>query len=257
MITQPAYQGPNAIPVPMIGNGTIDSITHIGLTGNLHFSGGDNTQNLRLHANYCLVKDKIAFDISWIPVEHYILSDAIKIKRHVFSKYYYDKTTSGDVYLNTNIQLLNKWRKYIQLALRIGYRFPSGGGFGSARYIDGPGYYFDISYAKPLNNKSLKWIGMLGFYVWQIESDMYNQNDAFLFGSGLEWKTRKITFQTSLCGYLGWMYRGGDKPVVVRSHFEKRYKRMDLIIGFQQGLHDFKYSSLEFGVQYKIAKSLK
>jgi hypothetical protein len=185
IITQPGYLGPNALPVPRISNGNIDSSFSISATGNLHFSKGDNTQNLTVYANYCLIKDVISLDAAWVPYEHFTMSHEIKTKRHVFSHFYYDRQASGDIHLNTNIQLLNKWRKHIQLALRIGYRFPTGGGLGMARYSDGPGYYFDISYGKPFRNSSLKWIGMAGFYSWQIISDRHRQNDAFLFGNGL------------------------------------------------------------------------
>lgn len=257
LITQPAFQGPNALPVPLIGTGSIDTTTYIGISGNLHFSSGDNTQNFRLFTNYCLAKNLVAIDIAWIPIEHYTLSNAIKEKRHVFSEFYNDKLTRGDVYLNTNIQIMNKWRKYIQLGIRIGFRFPSGGGFGAARYIDAPGYYFDLSYGKNLNNESLKWIGMLGFYVWQIESDRFNQNDAFLFGNGIEWTKNNLKLQASINGYLGWMDGRGDKPIVFRTNFQKRFKKISLIGGFQQGLHDFNYSSFEFGMQYNFVKSLK
>src|SRR5258706_15225052 len=66
MITQPAYQGPNSLPVPRMGNGSIDSSFSISATGNFHFSKGDNTQNISLYANYCLVKDIISIHAGWI-----------------------------------------------------------------------------------------------------------------------------------------------------------------------------------------------
>ncbi|HEY6063388.1 MAG TPA: hypothetical protein VIV35_07245, partial [Chitinophagaceae bacterium] len=62
MITQPAYQGPNSLPVPHISKGSIDSNFSISATGNFHFSKGDNTQNISLYGNYCLVKDIISLD---------------------------------------------------------------------------------------------------------------------------------------------------------------------------------------------------
>ena len=71
MISMPAYQGPNALPVPRIGNGAIDSIFSVAATGQLHFSKGDNTQNINFYANYCLVKDVISFDVAWVPYEKY------------------------------------------------------------------------------------------------------------------------------------------------------------------------------------------
>jgi hypothetical protein len=177
------------------------------------------------------------------------MSHAIKEKRHVFSQFFYDHEATGELHLNTNIQLLNKWKKHIRLAARIGYRFPTGSGFGAARYTDGPGYYFDLSFGKPFNHSALKWTGMVGFYCWQLESDIHNQEDAFLFGTGLEWNKNNWRIQTNVAGYLGYLLKSGDKPIVYRFNMEKKLKGISLLLGFQQGLHDFKFTSAEFGAK--------
>lgn len=44
MRTFPAYQGPNSLPVPRLGNGSIDSNFTVSATGAFHFSKGDNTR---------------------------------------------------------------------------------------------------------------------------------------------------------------------------------------------------------------------
>jgi hypothetical protein len=252
MISMPAYQGPNSLPVPRITNGSIDSSFSVAATGQLHFSDGDNTQNLNIYANYCLVKDRISFDLAWVPYERYRMNTAVKEKRHVFSQFYYDQEAAGEIHLNTNIQLLNKWRKNIELALRVGYRFPCGSGFGAARYTDGPGYYFDLSAGKRIGNTPLKWIGMLGFYTWQIESAEHNQDDAFLFGSGLEWNKQTLKLQGYVAGYLGYLEKSGDKPIVFRLQAEKKFNRFGVLLGFQRGLHDFDFTSVEAGVKYRV-----
>lgn len=252
MITQPGFQGPNSLPVPRIGNGSADSSFAVGVTGNLHFSNGDNTQNLSVYANCSVVKELVSVDLMWVPYEHYTMSTAIKEKRHVFSPYYNDHSTPGDIHLNTTFQLLKKWRESIQLALRIGFRFPSGSDFGAARYTDGPGYYFDISMGKPIKNSSVKWIAMMGFYVWQIKSDYHNQNDALLVGSGLEWNKKSLRLQTYIAGYMGYLQNIGDDPFVFRANMEKKLHRTTLLLGFQQGLKDFAYSSVEVGAKYNF-----
>ncbi|MBK8611179.1 MAG: hypothetical protein IPL84_14865 [Chitinophagaceae bacterium] len=255
--TFPAYQGPNALPVPTVGNGSIDSSFFIGVTGNFHFSKGDNTQNLRLYANYCVVKDIISMDIFWVPTEYYSTSHEIKEERRIYPQFYNDKQGEGELHLNTNFQLLKKWRKYIHLALRIGYRFPSGSGFGAARDVDAPGYYFDLSFGKPINHTSLTWTGMLGFYSWQIESDKNNQDDALLLGMGLEWNKNSWKIKSNIAGYWGYLKDSGDKPVVCRFNLEKKIKHFGVLLNFQQGLHDFRYSTVEAGVKYEIGKKVK
>ena len=107
--------GPNALTVPFIGNGRIDSMTYLGATTHLHFSKGDNTQNIVFYGNYCLVKDVVALDITYIPIELYQMSDAVKKERHVYYNRYYHNIAKGDVLLNTNIRLLKKLDKKIRL----------------------------------------------------------------------------------------------------------------------------------------------
>ncbi len=250
IIRLPGFLGPNALPVPAITNGSIDSSTSLAITGNLHFSKGDNTKNLVIYGNYCLIKKIISFDASWVPYEHFTMSNVIKEKRHVFSDFYYNRHSSGEIHLNTTIQLLNRYRKNIQLALRVGYRYPSGSGLGSARDTDAPGYYFDLSFGKPFHSSGLKWIGMLGFYSWQIDNTYFRQDDAFLFGNGVEWNSKNFKLQTYVAGYLGFLGKSGDKPIVFRTSAEKKLKRIGLLLRFQQGLHDFKYTSVEFGAKY-------
>jgi len=257
MITLPAYQGPNALPVPDIGNGTLDSTSYLGASGNFHFSDGDNTQNLKLFANYAVVKNVISMDVSFIPYEHFTMDLTTKEKRHVYYRFFNECSTVGDVILNSNFQVFNKWRKFIQLVLRVGYRFPSGESFGAARYTDGPGYYFNLSFGKPFAHSAFKWIGMAGFYVWQIESDTFNQDDSFLFGSGLEWSNKNTLLQSYIGGYLGYQAKRGDKPIVFRAAFEKKINRIKLLLNFQQGLHDFKYSSIGAGLKYLFRWKIK
>lgn len=250
LITTPAYLGPNALPVPFIGNGSIDSINSAGFTGSFHFSKGDHTQNLSVYANYCVAKERVALDIYWVPYERFQMSHAVKEERHVFSHFYYDKSARGEIHLNTNIQLLNKWRKDIHLALRIGYRLPTSNGLGVARFTDAPGYYFNLSAGKQFTGSDWKLIGMAGLYVWQTNLDGRRQNDAFLFGGGAEWNRPPWRIQVYGSGYLGYMNKLGDKPVLFRTSLERREKRITGLIRLQQGISDFEYTSFEVGIRY-------
>jgi hypothetical protein len=139
----------------------------------------------------------------------------------------------------------------MDLIFQIGYRMPSGTDYGSARYSDGPGYHFAINMGKPLNkSKTLKLTAMAGFYVWQIESDIFKQDDAFLFGAGLEYRKKNFSLHTNIAGYLGYLENQGDKPVVFRTRAEQHFKKMKLVLGFQQGLNDFDYSSFDAGLRF-------
>jgi len=246
--------GPNALPVPFINTGSVDSTHSLSITGNFHFSKGDKTQNVMLYGEYCLVKNFISMDASWLPYENYRMDHATKEKRHVFSHYYYSSRAIGDVHINTTIQLLNKLRNKIQLAVRMGYRIPTSGDLGSARFTDAPGYYFDAGAARPFGiNKKWKWLNMIGFYVWQTYRADHRQDDAFLFGTGFEWNPPAWKMQAYFTGYLG--YEEGDKPMLLRGILEKKGKKISMLLRLQYGLHDFDYTSIETGMKYRFGKN--
>jgi len=253
----PGFMGVNALPIPAITNGSIDSVNSIGLTANVHFSKGDNSQNPALYANYCVAKDKVSIDLNWVPVEWFQMSHAIKEKRKVYWEDYYLKKAHGDMALNINIQLLNKWRKNIHLGLRIGYRYASSDGVGAARMTNTPGYYFDVSAARKFSPASnWKWTSMMGFYVWQTNNDRSKlyQDDAYLLGLGVEYNKNKFRMQTYLAAYFGYFEGYDDDPVVYRLSLEKKFKRSSLLFRFQQGLNDIHYTSLETGIKFSFNK---
>lgn len=248
IISSPKYMGPNALPVPFMGNGSVDSNSYVSATGHFHFSKGDNTQNIALYGNYCLVKEVVAVDIAFVPVEFYQMSDAVKKERRVYYTHYHSRQARGDVYLNGTVKLLKKWEKSIQLAIRFGFRLPSSNRLEAARFTDNMGYYADVSFGKPLS-PSLKLIGMAGLFVWQLTGDGHRQDDAFLFGTGLEWNKQGWKIQAYGAGYLGYMHNSGDKPIVLRTHTEKRFRNTGILLRLQQGINDVEYSSAEFGVK--------
>src|SRR5688572_14967738 len=69
LTTSPKYFGPNAFSIPQINNGAVDSVRSLGITGNFHFSKGDNTQNLMLYGNYSSKDNAISVDAQFVPYE--------------------------------------------------------------------------------------------------------------------------------------------------------------------------------------------
>ena len=253
IITSPKYLGPNALTVPFINNGSIDTLNSIGISANGHFSNGDNTQNITLYGNYAPKAGGIAINAQFIPYEHYTMSHDVKTKRKTFFENYNDRQCAGDVLVNTTVQLFQKKRDKIQLALRLGLRMPAGGDLATARYADVPGYWIDIGGGIPFKNRVFKWLGMLGFYVWQTNDDKHRQDDAILFGSGFEWSQHGWRIQAYATGYSGYK-NNGDRPVLVRLGTEKILHQKIYVIRLQQGLHDFAYSSVEAGIKFVLGK---
>lgn len=253
----PGFMGVNALPIPAIGNGSIDSVTSLAVTGNFHFSKGDNSQNPALYGNLCIVKNKVSLDATLIPVEWFKMSHAMKEKRKVYWEDYYLKKTSGDLTVNVVIQMFNHWRKNIDLAFRLGYRYATSGGVGAARMTNTPGYWFDISAGRKFSSSSnWKWNAMMGFYVWQTNNDrprLY-QDDAYLTGLGVEFNKNKFRLQTGFAAYFGYFEGYDDDPVVYRLNLEKKFKKNSLLLRFQQGLNDVHYSSFETGIKFNFNK---
>jgi hypothetical protein len=248
LTVSPAYFGPNALSVPNMNNGSADTNRTLGLGAAFHFRSGDRTQNLVLTGNYTTPGNSISIDAQFIPHERFQMSHALKTERKVYYQDYYKKSTTGDVVVNTVFQVFNRWRPNVQLAMRVGVRMPSGGGLGAARYADVPAYWIDAGAGLPIARGRWKWTSMLGFLVWQTNSDNLRQNDAFLFGTGMEYQHRNISGQLNLSGYLGYK-NNGDKPVVVRGLFQRKFSAAIGYLRLQQGVHDFNYFTAELGVR--------
>jgi hypothetical protein len=247
----PAYFGPNALPVPEIRHAMINDYASLESRVDLHFSDGDKTQDLFLKLNYPFVDGRVAFEISWVPVEHFELDTITRDERAVRfqdAKGY----VVGDIAFSTLIQILSGHRSWPDLLLGVSFRAPSGGGLGYARYTDAPGYHFDFSAGKNFSTGervTLRPFAMFGFYVWQTNIDQSPQNDAFLYGLGLLLQNSSFECQANWGGYMGYM-DNGDSPMVAR--FNARYKLpiVHLKLSLQQGIQDFEYTSIGLGVVF-------
>jgi hypothetical protein len=252
IIYSPGYMGVNALPIPAMGNGNLDSINSAAVTANVHFSKGDNSQNPTIYFNYNLAKNKVTLDVNYVPIEWFQMSPEMKAQRKVYWKDYYTKSALGDICANVNFRILEKWKPKIQLAFQMGLRYATSEGVGAARMTNTPGYWFNLSAGKPFNqNKNWKAIAMLGFYVWQTNNDIPRlyQDDAVTAGIGLEYNQKKIRLQTCFASYFGYVEGYNDDPIVYRFNFEKKIKNKSILLRFQQGLHDVHYTSFEAGIK--------
>ena len=253
IISAPRYMGPNALPVPPINPGVIRNDHFIAMEIASHFNPGDKTQNLAIRANYNLVTDLISFDVYWIPWEHYNVSHITKTERNVFHTFYDETTANGDLYLNTNVRVWNKPSS--SGVLRLGYKFPTSSKQGAARYTNAPGYYLDLGtswlLSKSDEKTSLRILNMLGFYAWQTNLDEQFQNDAFLTGVGIEYRSKRWVLTSGIRAYFGYLV--GDKPIVLRQDVEHRWDRWSMSLGVQHGVQHFPYTSLMVCSTYHLS----
>ena len=256
-IYSPGYMGPNSLPVPSLSDGKVNNTSALTTAGQFHFSKGDNTQNIALYLNYNFMKDVISVDLFFIPVEFFQMSHTKKEERRVYYKYYDVKNATGDAYLNTNFRVLSEAKNKIDMAVRIGVKTASGGNSNPARFTDSPGYYFDVSVGKLFGqSKKIRPYAMLGFYSWQTNQDRLPQNDALLYGLGVEYIGSQLSVKNEVAGYNGYK-KNGDKPSVYRLIVSKSYARLILSMKYQHGLRDYDYKTFELGLGYKFSKDQK
>ena len=254
----PAYLGTNALPVPEISKGSVGNKGTLELSADGHFSRGDNTQNLFTRLYYPVVRGIVAVESYVVPIEHFKMDIITRDFRAARIKSG-EGTAGGDIYFATIVQLV-KDRKFPDMALRLGCRTASGTNVSAARYTDAPGYFMDISIGKEFGKentciKKIRPYAMLGFYSWQTNSDRWRQDDAFLYGAGIDLSSEKFTLSASAGGYKGYI-KNGDSPAVARLGLFRNGNHFNYGMSLQAGLNDYAYKSVRLSLVYNLPGKL-
>ncbi len=248
------YMGPNALPVPWMNTGRTDNQSWIHASGVSHLSAGEQTYSLNTRANLSLVPNLLSFDLYWVPVEYFRMSQEVFDQRVVLPSAGDQTMAIGDVYLNSMVQLVDRPR--FSTSIRVGFKFPSSDGVALSRFTDGPGYNLDAGFAimlKETRNASTHLSVMAGFYSYQTQGGFanYRQNDAFLFGLALDYNHQNWSWRNIIRGYLGY-FDLRDQPIVVRSEFTRTFGRIELLTACQVGIHDLYYVAPEVGLRFLL-----
>ena len=258
IIKSPGYMGPNALPVPEMKTGRLPDKASIHLFTDLHYSNGDNTQDMFSSLYLPLAGNKVGLELYGVMVEHYKMDITTRDQRH--SRDFDAKGFSvGDLNIATLIALTRDHGKLPDMLIRIAFRIPSGSNLRGARFTDAPGYHFDLLLSKNLT-ENLELTGMAGFYSWQLnyntERVLYHQNDAFLYGAGLIYSKKKISIEGCIAGYAGFV-NINDSPMVLRLKTDLALGNIKGVLGLQQGVRDdFDYTTLRFGVIVPFSKDV-
>lgn len=256
IIAKPAFMGPNALPVPDIKDGAIPLKPHFEFALEGHFSSGDKTENLYTKLFTPLFTERVGIDISIVPLEHYkmdTLTRDIRRARDFDGEGY----SGGDFYIGTYVQVIKNHDKLPDVLITINMKTASGTKLSDARFTDGAGYFFDMSCGKeiPVNRavlKSFRPYALIGFYSWQINTNDIRQDDALLYGAGVNMFFSKVEINGSLGGFRGFI-GGGDRPMVCRLAIQsRRQSKVNYKLMFQRGLNDFDYTSLRLGCQFTL-----
>ncbi len=250
----PSFMGPNALPVPILKNGLAPSATQLKIGIESNFSPGDKTQNLYSSFYLSLFENKVGLMLQMVPIEFYQMDTFTRDARMVRD---FDGRghATGDLYIGTYFQILRDKKGWPDILLSINLKTASGNNLSAARFTDTPGYYFDISLGKNIEIKSSALQSIRphltgGFYVWQTYRSDYHQNDALLFGGGIDLNGPKYTVKNSVGGYKGYI-GNGDQPLIYRLILEIHFDSpLNFEFQYQIGIRDMPYNSLRFTCRY-------
>ena len=248
LIVSPSYMGPNALPVPEVHKGKPSGTLTLEAGAEGHYSKGDRTGNLFAGFYTPLFSPRAGLGLRYVPLELYSTDTLTRDLRR--SREYDARGISfGDLYAGTFIHLVREDGRIPDIMLSLHLKTASGTRFEAARHTDAPGYYVDLSAGKSIRREGrlinlTRVYGMIGFYAFQTNLEKYMQNDAVLYGAGIELTAGRWQIDHQLGGYAGYL-DNGDRPLVYR--LDLRWdtpSAADLKIRFQHGLNDFPYTSL-------------
>ncbi|SDE50960.1 hypothetical protein [Ulvibacter litoralis] len=257
IVITPGFMGPNALPVPEIKTGILPSQLNLKVAFENHSSDGDQTSNFYTELYVPLQAKKVGLFVSVVPIEFYNVDEATLLDRKIETT---DGkgTAGGDIYVGTYIQLLQNHKSLPDLLLTINLRTASGTKLEEARYTDSPGYFFDLSAGKEIALgssflPSMRLYAMGGLYVYQTHRTDFRQNDAILYGAGIDLNFNHFVFKNAFGGYSGFV-RDGDRPALVRSTLKTTFNSMvNYELGFQKGIADQKYTTVRFGLNFDLS----
>jgi hypothetical protein len=254
LTSTPAYLGPNGLPVPETKTGLMPNRTSLEIAGEYHWGKGDKTRNLFASFFSPIGSDKAGLQVWMVPVEYYVTDTStrdLRASREQDGKGY----AVGDVYIGTYVQLVKDKPKLPDILLTINMKTASGGHFDAARFTDAPAYYFDMSFGKEykLGEKIIRSVrpyAMGGFFCWQMNTEKHYQDDAPMYGAGVEVGVGLLKVDNSINGFWGYM-DNGDRPLVYRAAIRSRALQnpVKYKLQFEKGLHDFPYTSLRAGIE--------
>lgn len=257
IIRTPGYMGPNALPVPAVGNATVDSAISLETAMECHKGRRELACNPYINLKIPLAAGRVALDLIYRPVEYYKTERSLGLER--FTRFRAcEGVVPGDVYIGTVIHLLDQKKHKLDANADIYMKTASGKGLANARHIDAPAYYFDANFGRTFNLsstlvKKISIYTMAGLYVWQADFSNNRQDDAFLYGISTRFDFKPLFATLTWSGYTGYINRG-DKPMVLQCTWGKNFKHGTLSGFYRYGLRDMIQNSVHMGYIYSFRK---
>jgi len=260
-ITSPGYLGPNALPVPLLHKADIPESVDCTWWGEYYYGKGDETYDVKTRLIIPVAQGRIGLEFMYVPVEFYQMDSLVSRTRRTKSGKSVDGLSWGDVYFGTMIRVIKDHPGLPDLTLAMSCKTASGTDQSNARYTNSPAYYFDASIGDTYGKdrgffQHMRWYAEIGFYCWQTYLDNYPQDDALLFGAGVDFDFKDFFIDQSIGGYSGYM-NNGDQPLVYRVDLGLKMKKSAIVFGYEQGICDFPFQSIRAGLEFSMLKSKK
>ena len=249
MTFSPRYFGPNALPIPELRSGRIDTRWEVEIRGEYHDYQGDQTKDLYARLFIPIADGRAGVEISGVIKENYKMTEETKLERHaveaespIFCR--------GDFTLSSFYQVLQS-DKWCDIMVTSTLKTASGNRVCDARYTDAAAYWFDVSLGRNLyqtidKTAAVRLQMMTGFYCWMTNQLVHRQNDALLFGVGMTGHYKSVSLSTDYAGYQGYK-KNGDRPRVLRTKLNIEYKKNILSFRYKHGINDNLYDSYSIG----------
>ncbi|MFM8431658.1 MAG: hypothetical protein ACKOA1_02580 [Bacteroidota bacterium] len=260
MKISPSYFGPNALPVPELRDGSIDTLIRFETAVGVHFSEGDHTYDSRLRLSIPVVKGKVVLESSVVPLEFYQMDSVTRDLRAARDRDGKGRA-GGDIIFTTRVVLMRGQGIKPDISFEASFRTASGTQLGAARYTDAPGYWFSLSTGRDFKTAGrfiIRPYVTAGFYAFQTYDLRRLQDDCLLWGSGVDLKGDLWCWSVQLTGYVG-HNDNGDRPALFRSYLRRQIGSWSVQMRYQEGLHDFGYRSFHIGIikSWKFSKIKK
>jgi len=249
----PNFMGPNALPVPQFRGTKIGYRSYFNVGADYYFSKQETTVNPYFHLYFPMQKNRIAFEMYTRPIEFYKTSIAIRDKRFMRDSVP-EGFNKGDTYFATRVRIWEHLFWLPDLTLESTLKTTTGKNLENARHTNAPAYIFNgvlgnYFYGSDTSKNNIRWHVTLGTYIWQANDNI--QNDAFLYGAGIESKYYKWNFNINGGGYSGYR-KNGDKPIIARASVQYNTKNFDFRMQYQRGIQNYITNSIHISCSYKI-----
>lgn len=249
-----SYFGPNALPVPELYDGRVPLKSVAEISTDAFWGFGDQTQSLSLRLGWVPMPGRLSFSAWGVLAERYRTTRAVRDARASQIESGSGNVLIGDFYLSSMIRLLEEKIHWPTLNLEFVLKTASSKTPIDARFMDTPGYWFNLAAGKSIRLKSswldeLRFVGNVGFLCYQLNG--FHQNDAPMYGGKVLLKTGKLQLDAGVHGYSGWV-QNGDKPLVLRSGFQYDLGNKSFFVHFQHAFRDYPFRRLQLGFKFDL-----